>query len=232
MQLLAPDLLVDMRELPLAALLVVTLLGLAVWATGWWTHRFWIALGATLTAGIVGLRMGHEIGLQPIVAGLLAAVGAGCVGLALGRIVVFSVYGLAGWYLVHQVGPQFEVPLACFLVGGLVSVLFYRFSVMLLSSAVGAILLTYGGLILAEQFVHFDAVRWVGEQQAHMVNGGFGILVILGLAAQHFVGKAKSWYNKRKLAWQEFQKKQQVAKTAPPKPAFLRLFSRFSKTGA
>lgn len=224
MEIIAPDLLVDMRDLPLAALLVVTLLGLGIWMTGWWTHRFWIALCATFIAGMAGLNLGQQVGLQPVVAGLLAAVGAGCVGLAIGRLVVFALYGLACWYLVHKVGPQFEVPLACFLVGGLVSVLFFRFSVMLMTSAIGSLLLAYGGMVLAEHIVHFDAVRWINSQQTHMVNIGFGVTIGLGIVAQLLFGKAKAWYDKRQQAWNEFQKKQQGTKSGPPKPGGLTRF--------
>lgn len=229
MQIIAPDLLVEMRELPLAALAIVTAIGLAIWSTGWWTHRFWIALTATLGAGIEGLRSGADFGLHPMAAGLLAAIAAGCIGLALGRVVVFVIYGVAVWYLVHVVGPQFEVPLACFLVGGLLSVLFYRLCVMLLMSALGALLLAYGGLVLAENFVRFDAVRLVSENPVQTVNSVFGFTLLLGLAAQHFAGKAKDWYMQRRQAWLEFLKKQQGNKPAPGKFSILKLFQRPAK---
>ncbi|MCS6975388.1 MAG: hypothetical protein NZM31_00075 [Gemmatales bacterium] len=229
MQIIAPDLLVEMRDLPLAALASVTAIGLAIWSTGWWTHRFWIALAATLGAGIEGLRSGAEFGLHPMAAGLLAAIAAGCIGLALGRVVVFVIYGIAVWYLVHKVGPQFEVPLACFLVGGLLSVLFYRLCVMLLMSALGALLLAYSGLVLAENFVRFDAVQLVSDNPVSTVNSVFGFLIVIGLAAQHFAGKAKDWYLARRQAWLEFLKKQQSNKSAPPKFSILKLFQRQAK---
>lgn len=229
MQILAPDLLVEMRELPLAALAVVTAAGLAIWSTGWWTHRFWIALAATLAAGIEGLRSGADFGLHPMAAGLLAAIAAGCIGLALGRVVVFVTFGIACWYGVHLVAPQFEVPLACFLVGGLLSVLFYRLGVMLLMSALGGLLLAYGGLVLAENFVRFDAVRLVGDNPVQTVNSAFGVVVLLGMVAQHFAGKAKDWYLARRQAWLEFLKKQQSTKTAPARLSILRLFQRPAK---
>ena len=90
-------------------------------------------------------------------------------------------------------------------------------------------LLVYGGMVLAENLLQFDAVRWISSQQTHMVNIGYGVAVGAGLIAQHFFGKAKAWYDKCKQAWDEFQKKQQGSKGAPPKAGIGRFFPRFSK---
>ena len=227
MQLIAPDVLAEMRELPWAAQAVVAATGLAVWSTGWWTHRFWIALAATFAAGLEGLQSGPSYGLHPLAAGLLTAIAAGCVALALGRLVIFSLFGLALWYAVHVLAPQFEVPLACFLIGGLISVLLFRLCVMLLMSAVGGLLLVYGGAVLLESLIHFDAVRSVADQPAALVNQVFAGIVVAGVLAQHLVGRAKVWYLQRRQAWLEFLKKQQANKSAPARPWLLRLLARF-----
>src|SRR5260370_4353137 len=42
--------------------------GLLLWLTGWWLHRFWIGLAATTLAGMLGLVTGSSNGLHPVVA--------------------------------------------------------------------------------------------------------------------------------------------------------------------
>jgi hypothetical protein len=202
-----------------------------MWGAGWVTHRFWIALLTTLAAGLIGLRYGSEIGLQPVVAGLLAAVAAGCVALALARIAIFFWYGFLCWYVVHFTAPQLEVPLVCILIGGLISVLFYRFCVMLLTSAAGMILLSYGGLVLLERAIRFDAVRWVSEQKPQTIHIAFVVAVALGVVVQYLVSQAKSYYQKRWKEWSDFQKKQQQAKAPPPAKPARSWLPKFLKAG-
>src|SRR2546430_98457 len=64
--------------------------GLLVWRTGWWQLRFWIVVSLTAVAGIYGLQSGRASGVQPVVAGLLAARGAGFLGLELARLLAFA----------------------------------------------------------------------------------------------------------------------------------------------
>ena len=77
MQLLAPDILEEARGL--SPLLSGTGLGIGflLWSFGGRTHRFWLAMSVTLTAGLLGLTLGKQYGMQPLVAGLLLAVSAG-----------------------------------------------------------------------------------------------------------------------------------------------------------
>jgi len=65
MQLVAPDILEEARLLsPLwsSAGLVV---GFWLWSLGGRTHRFWLAMSVTLTAGLLGLTLGKDYGMQP-----------------------------------------------------------------------------------------------------------------------------------------------------------------------
>ena len=63
--------------------------GLLLWLFGWWGHKFWIVLATTVVAGIAGLSSARSAGVQPFVAGLLLAVAAGLMALALARLMAF-----------------------------------------------------------------------------------------------------------------------------------------------
>ena len=76
MQLVAPDILVDARGMGAAIYISGLVLGLALWLFGWWGHRFWIVLCATVVAGVYGLSSARATGMQPFVAGLLLALAA------------------------------------------------------------------------------------------------------------------------------------------------------------
>jgi len=54
MQLIAPDIFAEVARLSWGACALGFALGLLVWLTGWWQHRFWIV--ASLTA-LVGLTV-------------------------------------------------------------------------------------------------------------------------------------------------------------------------------
>jgi hypothetical protein len=198
MPLIAPDLLADMRDLPPAALGVLVAVGLLIWSSGWWTHRFWLVLATTFGAGLAGLRWGPDLGIQSVAAGLLAAIAAGCLALSLARVAVFTAYGLACWYLMQLFQPQWAIPAACILAGGLLSMVFYRLSLMLLTSGVGMLLTAYGGLVLAERFIPFDAVRWV-TGSTHTVEVAYLAGVFVGVVIQYWIERSRRRYRR----WQE-----------------------------
>src|SRR5262245_66462146 len=101
MHLLAPDVLAEARGLSVAVSATGLAVGVMLWLLGWWGHRFWIVLAATLGAGILGLCSGPAYGAQPLVAGLLSAVAAGALALALVRVVAWLAGVRAGWVAVR-----------------------------------------------------------------------------------------------------------------------------------
>ncbi|HQR08866.1 MAG TPA: hypothetical protein PLN21_18745 [Gemmatales bacterium] len=165
MQLLSPEVLADVLELPVAAMLVMVGLGMALALTGWRWHRFWLTICVSMVSGVVGLRQATAWGIeQPVLAGVLLAAAAGCLALSLARVGLFLAYGLVTWYAMKRLAPPYAIPAICICLGGLFSVLFYRFCVVLLTSLVGSLLLAYGGMAYAQLQNWFPMVTWLKEQ--------------------------------------------------------------------
>lgn len=190
MQLIMPEILVDARELSLGALATALALGLVLWLLGWRGHRFWIVLTVTVGAGVFGLLSGPGYGTQPLVAGLLLALAAGTLALALVRVVVFAAGGTCAWALVHAVVPAWEEPLVCFLLGGLGGLLLFRFWTMALTSFAGALLLVYSGLCLADRLGKVDSIALSGQQTA-LLNGVTAGLALVGVLIQFFLERRR-----------------------------------------
>ncbi len=183
MQLLAPDILTETRGLSVPLGVTGVTLGFLVWLFGWRGHRFWIVLVATVGAGILGLDFGPSYGTQPLVAGILLAVAAGALALALVRVVAFVCSGVAVWTLVHALVPAWNEPLVCFLVGGLAGLVLFRFWTMALTSFAGSLLLLYFGLSLADQFGKMDAVGFA-QTQTLLLNWACALVTVIGLMGQ------------------------------------------------
>ena len=49
MQLIAPDLFAEVSRLSIGACIIGVIVGILIWITGWWQHRFWVV--SMLTAG-------------------------------------------------------------------------------------------------------------------------------------------------------------------------------------
>lgn len=178
MGVLVPEVLNDLRDLPAATLAVIGGLGLLLWLTGWWLHRFWITLLATSLGGLLGLRLGPQWGVQPaIIAGVLMALAAGCLALSLARLGLFVLYGYVSWEVAQAVAPGSVPALVAFTVGGLASVLLFRICIILLTSALGTVLMTYGGLLGTEVWFGTQAVAPATAQP--LVS--HGIMLAIGL---------------------------------------------------
>src|SRR6185312_5115715 len=108
MQLLAPDILEEARGLSPFLSGAGLSLGFLLWSLGGRTHRFWLAMSVTLTAGLLGLTYGKEYGMQPLVAGLLLAISAGALALSLVRILLFAAGGIAALALVQAIAPGWD----------------------------------------------------------------------------------------------------------------------------
>jgi hypothetical protein len=183
MQLLAPDILEEARSLTPWLSGSGVVLGLFLWMLGGRTHRFWLAMSVTLAAGLLGLSLGRDYGMQPLVAGLLLAVSAGALALSLVRILLFALGGLAALTLSHSLAPGWDEPIAVFLVGGLIGVLFYRFWIMAFSSIIGGMLTAYSALALLDRLHRVDSVAWT-EKNGPLLNWACGAWIVLGVLIQ------------------------------------------------
>jgi hypothetical protein len=191
MPMLAPDILAEARGLPVAISGTGAALGLALWATGWWYHRFWIVLFTTLLAGIFALASGPVSGVQPLVAAVLLAIGAGALALHLSRVIAFAGGGLALWVGVHAVLPSWDQPLPCFIAGGLIALLVFRSCAMVMTSLAGTLLMCYSTLCLLDRLGKLDAVAWSGKQ-AGWLNWACVGLMLAGWLLQHTVERRRS----------------------------------------
>lgn len=231
MNIVDPELLQAMRDLPIAAVACVTVIGLGLWLTGWWLHRFWITLIATLGAGVAGLLYGPEMGVkQPIVAGVLLALAGGCLALSLARVALFLAYGAATWYVTSLVAPQWAVPLICITVGGLVSICLFRLCMSLLTCSLAAVLLTYCGLLLADLFLDFKAVPYLKAYPwAEYVV--MGLVALVGVGAQFRLARAQERAALRKREQEEWNAELEAMRQLSMNPADLERPARSERRG-
>jgi signal transduction histidine kinase len=219
MSILDPELLQAMRDLPLTAVVCGLILGLALWVTGWWLHRFWITLIATLTAGIIGLMYGPELGVkQAMVAGILLALAAGCLALSLARVALFLIYGAAVWYVMALALPQWAVPLICVTVGGLVSIWCFRLCMCLLTCSLASVLMSYAGLLLADQFLDFKATPHL-QAYPWAEYVALGVIALLGVGLQFRLERAQQKAAQKKREQQEWKAKLEALKQEAVKQA-------------
>jgi len=191
MNLISPDILdVARSHFSFPVLGAGLVVGVFLWLFGWWGHRFWIVLTATLGGGILGLHAGPEYHLHPVVAGLLLAVSAGVLALSLVRVFVFAAGGLAAWMIIHALAPLWDQLLLCFLVGGLLGLLLFRFWTMALTSVVGTILLLYSGLALGDKLAQFDSAEWA-QDQGMILNWTCGVVALAGFVVQVFLERRR-----------------------------------------
>jgi hypothetical protein len=212
MVLVAPDILDEVRQLPLYLPALGLALGLLLWLFGGRGHRFWLVLLTTVVGGVLGLHFGAACDMQPLVAGLLMAVAAGALALSLARVLLFLVGGAACVWLAHTVAPAWDAAAVCFLVGGLLGVLLYRVWVTALSSMAGTLLLAYSILGLLSASGVCDAVGWAGEQTA-LLNWACGSFAVVGLLAQLLLERRS---RRRKNALEKARKEAEELAQYPP----------------
>lgn len=185
MQLIVPDVLAAARGLSPGAAGFLVLVGFLLWAVGWRWHRFWVVFGMTLAAGVIGLSAGQSAGGQVMVVGVLLAVAAGLLALELAKILAFLTGGVAAWAAAQAVFPQVQELWAVFLSGGLVGVVLYQLWTMLVTSFVGVLVTWHAGFVLADEFVKFDAAKWVADHAAAL-NGGAIAVTVMGVLVQNW----------------------------------------------
>ncbi len=199
MQLLAPDILEEVRGVSIIVSASAFAVGFLLWLLGWRGHRFWIVLAATVLAGILGLYSGAVHGAQPLVAGLLLAVAAGVLALAMVRVVAFTAGGIAAWVAVRALAPSWDEPLICFLGGGLIGLLLFRIWTMALTSCAGTLLMAYAGLGIVDHLGKLDAVA-LAQKQALLLNCVCGGVALLGLTIQFLFERRRGRDRRRKPA--------------------------------
>jgi MFS family permease len=209
MQLVAPDILAEAVGLsPLLSILGL-LIGLMLWLLGWRAHRFWIVLITTLIAGVYGLYQAAEYRAQPLLAGILLAIAAGVLALALVRVVAFVAGGISASLLMQALIPAWDEPLVFFLVGGLIGLILFRVWTMALTSLAGTLFLAHSGLCLADRWGKLNAVAW-SEGHAVLLNWLCGGVTCLGLITQFYLERLR--IRKQKQAELAAQKKKEKEK--------------------
>jgi MFS family permease len=197
MQGIAPELLQTILGLSATAATAGVVLGFLLWLFGWWGHRFWIVLFTTVAAGIYGMKSGHASGVAPIVAGLLLAISAGMMALALARVVAFMAGGLAICLVMQWLFPSWEERLLWFLGGGLAGLVLFRLWMMTLTSLAGTLMMGYFGLCLLDTLGKMNAQLWV-EQRTTMLNWACAGVTLLGVLAQFLVERWRKRFNRHR----------------------------------
>ncbi|MCI0459899.1 MAG: hypothetical protein L0Z62_23355 [Gemmataceae bacterium] len=190
MYLIEPEVLADLSGLSIGLCVIGILLGLALWLLGWRRHRFWVVLGITFLGGVLGLSEAQALHAQPVVAGVLLALGAGVLALALARLLAFGAAGLVALLAVKALVPTWDQHLVSFLTGGLLGVLLFRLWVMVLTSLGGTLLLGYSSLCLVERLAKLNAAEFA-DRHAVLLNWSCGGLALLGMVFQLLLNRGR-----------------------------------------
>ncbi len=200
MQLVAPDILVEARGLSESVCTVGVLLGILVGVTGWWARRFWVVLGATLAGGLTGLLYGTSYDVQPLVAALALALAFGLGALLLIRFIVYVGVAFTCLFVMHHYFPRYDYPALSLLVGGVFGLYLYRFWIMALTGALGALLTVYAGLCLLDGLHHLDMIDWANTNGATLnwacIGTAAGFVLVQFLIDQARRGRSAGERNK------------------------------------
>jgi hypothetical protein len=190
MAIIASDILADLCGLSLGLLIALLPVGLLLWLMGWWCHRFWIVLATTVTAGVFGLMEAGVWRVQPIVVAVLLAIAAGVLALALVRVITFIAGGMLAVYLVHFIFPALNQQMVCFLIGGLVGLVLFRWFFMASTSFVGSVLVVYATLALLHYRDIIDAVAW-SDENTLLLTIVCGVATLLGFTFQFLIERRR-----------------------------------------
>jgi hypothetical protein len=211
MSFLAPDILELTRQLSPMICVFGLLLGALLWSFGGSSYRFWLALLITVAAGGLGLNLGRPNGVQPLVAGMLMALAAGVMALALARLSLFVAGGVAGVILAQTAGWNEMVG---FLTGGLAGVCLYRLWITALSSLAGTVLMLYSLVSGLDRMGWLNSVAWA-ERNRPLINWGVAGGTLVGMLAQHVIDR---WRTRRAAKKEEAAKNPAPAPPPPPPP--------------
>jgi hypothetical protein len=216
MQVVTTDLLTDMCGLSPLLNAVIAAAGLVLCLFGWWSHRFWIVLAATVAAGVLGLSQAAALRTPALPVAVLMSLAAGVLALSLIRVAVFLAAGLSFVLICQQCLPTLNQPVIVFLTGGLVCHVLFRLCLTTLTSLAGAVLLLYPGLALVHKYAGVD-VLGLSERTPGMFNWGCLLLAGAGFTFQVYC-------HRRALRRQEGEEES--------KPGLLRLPRVFSWSDA
>ena len=202
MQLVAPDLLVELCGLSPGLVGLAAAVGAALWLLGWWSHRFWVVLIATVAAGVYGL---YEAPAHKLVASLLLALASGLLALALIRLFAFVAGGVAGVALMQAFAPTLDQHLIAFLSSGLLGLVLFRWCVTAVTAFLGSVILSYAGLAFLTQRGSLDAPAYA-EANGLMLTGIVAGLTLAGFAIQ-------LWFERRR---KEKPDEEKPVKKKPP----------------
>lgn len=208
MQLIASDILEAAHGLSPAFGAAGLTVGVLLWITGWWGHRFWIVMATTVTAGVLGIVhsnvLGTINGMRPLVTGVLVAIAAGLLALALARVIVFAAGGAVAYLVVHAVAPaNWDEPLGWFLIGGMVGLLLFRLSTMALTSFTGSLLAIYSLLCLLDRLGRLDAIA-LSENKRVLLNAACLTATVVGVIVQILIERRQ----KNNERWKEERMRQ------------------------
>lgn len=201
MSVFDPDILLELSGLSFGLCVGGAAVGLLLWLTGWWLHRFWIVLAATAGAGILGLVSGSVSGIQALIAAVLLAIAAGVLALALVRLVAFAAGGAAACLVMQKLAPSvWNQPLIPFLAGGLLALYLFRLWTMTLTSFAGTVVMGYFGLSLGHHLGKLEAIT-LAQEKADLLNLGCAIFTLLGLLAQVLVERRRARFKQWREMW-------------------------------
>jgi hypothetical protein len=202
MQLIAPDIISEAHGLSVPFAAAGVAIAVLLWILGWRWHRFWVVLATTVAAGLVGLSTQQAIGPRMLAAGVLLALAAGMMAIDLSRLLAFGSGGLAAWLIVHKVLPNFNEPLICFLLGGILGIFLYRLQLMVLTSFTATLLFGHSAILLFEKLNEgrFDAMGWV---QANTLGLTIAVVVVTlaGVAVQGQYERWRDGADGRRRSW-------------------------------
>lgn len=202
MQLVLPEILTDARGLSLPLPIAGLVMGLVLWALGWWSHRFWVVLVTTLAGGIFGLYEAPLWHMQPLAASLLLAVTAGMLALSLVQVGAFVVGGAVVLALLQALASAWNQPLLCFLLGGVLGLVLFRLMVMAFTSLGGAMLVAHCILCLCDQAGAINAVAYSQERWV-LLNWLVGGAAVVGFILQLFLHRHHDYRRKQKSSKKE-----------------------------
>jgi hypothetical protein len=196
MTLVAPDILAEAKGLSVAVSAIGLGLGAALWLFGGWGQRFWLVLATTLGAGVYGLSVGEQYGVQPLVSGLLMAVAAGALALSLVHLFAFLAGGAVASLAVPALVTGWDEPFLFFFAGGFLGLFLLRYWMMALSSLAGTLLMTYCALWMFDGLGRIDCVEWASGRVV-LLNWACTGVALLGFLLQVLL------YRRRKAARKE-----------------------------
>jgi hypothetical protein len=195
MEIVSSRIVAEASELPSLVLLLTAAVGPLLWVLGWRFHRGLFVAASTFVGGMYGLAHGSAFGLYPAVAAGLMSLSAGGLAMAAMRIGVFVVFGAVLELAVRttiaaHVDEQAQAWLrvSAFFIGGLSSLLCYRFLVIAFTSLLGAYLLLVGGMAFALRQGEFDSAE-IASGRPILVSSIWVGLGLAGIAGQYVLEK-------------------------------------------